>query len=821
MAKSDVLVRWKADTQNYDANMAKAKSTLNGFVQSNLTAGGVMKQLASTMVATAGSVASVTAAVHALTGAIKSNIETARGFEKSMSQLSSLTGMVGGDLEKLKEYAIELGSTTTLSASQVADAFKMIGSQQPQLLSSGEALKKVTEYAIRLSEAAGIDLSTAAQTLSTSINQMGGDSNNAERYINVLAAASQKGAGDIAWLGEAITKSAAIAKAAGTDYEELVANLEQLAKAGFDASTSGTALRSIIMNLEKQANSEFKPSVVGLTQAFENLGKANLDIAGYQGIVGKMFAAQAMALANAAKEARKMTDEITGTSTATSQAKTNVDNLDGSLKSLSSAWEGLNLHINDNNKGLREIVDRTTDAVRVTDKLYTNLKNLTGPLGWIFNKVVDFVKYPLESLTKKLTIINYILSKFNNLIDNNNGSSSNSEVGLYKNNPVLNSIMGRSSQYGSPIPETLKPTQTDQTFDIDTASISELQKKLKELRKERDEAIDDDIRADYNDQIKTIQDRIKALKGGGTTGKKDTIHEGGISFGKGMDGLTDVTIQTYESMASLRQKLAEYQRALDNATNAADEMAARQGIADTQWQMSDTGRAAAKLGWDRADLEAVYKEMQDAIGELEPLKIEASVDIDSNAIKRTAKDASNVTTAFQAAAISADALAVALRNFDDPTMRIVSIIAEAIANVASGAGAAIAKAGQESASWIDYLAASTSVTAQMITTIAEIRSATKYAQGGIIKGNSYSGDNILAQGPSGLIGLNAGEVVLTKAMQGNLASQLSESGGGGGGVAMRPYVDSERIYLGMENMLTRRGKGEIVTTSMLRKLKLI
>ena len=291
---------------------------------------------------------------------------------------------------------------------------------------------------------------------------------------------------------------------------------------------------------------------------------------------------------------------------------------------------------------------------------------------------------------------------------------------------------------------------------------------------------------------------------------------GGI---KGLSEIQGAGLSAYQSMAALTQQMADYKNALAEANNMLDEMLARKGIADTQWQMSDTGRAAARIGWDRADLEAVNKDMQDAIGELEPLKIKATVDIDSNAIKRTAKDASNVTTAFQAAAISADALAVALRNFDDPTMRIVSIIAEAIANVASGAGSAIAKAGQESASWIDYLAASTSVTAQMITTIAEIRSATKYAQGGIIKGNSYSGDNILAQGPSGLIGLNAGEVVLTKAMQGNLASQLSESGGGG--VAMRPYVDSERIYLGMDNMLTRRGKGEIVTTSMLRKLKLI
>lgn len=307
------------------------------------------------------------AGVGAAFNALKNNISTAMNFETSMSQLSSLTGKTGKELDQLKNYAIELGSTTTLSASQVADAFRLIGSQQPQLLASGEALKEVTKYAIRLSEAAGIDLATASQTLSTSINQMGGDSSNAARYVNILAAASQKGAGDIAWLGEAITKSATTARAVGTGYEELVANLEQLAKAGFDASTAGTALRSIIMNLEKQTNNEYKPSVVGLTKAFENLGKANLTINGYQEIAGKLFAAQAKALADAAGEARNMTEAISGTNIAEEQATTNTDNLSGSIKSLQSAWEGFNLHLNSSNGLLRKFVDMAKGAVNFLD----------------------------------------------------------------------------------------------------------------------------------------------------------------------------------------------------------------------------------------------------------------------------------------------------------------------------------------------------------------------------------------------------------------------------------------------------------------------
>ena len=305
---------------------------------------------------------------------IGDNISTALNFEKSISQLSSLTGKTGEELEQLKNYAIELGGTTTLSASEVADAFKMIGSQQPELLKSGEALRDVTAATIMLSEAAGIELATAAQTLSTSINQFGGDSANATRFVNVLAAASQKGAGDIAFLGEAISKSGVLANAVGTSYEELVANLEMLAQAGMDASTAGTALRSIIANLEKQSNDEYKPSVVGLTEAFHNMNEAHLTTVDYLGLAGKQFFSQAMILAENADKARDLTEAITGTNTAEEQARINTDNLDGSIKSLGSAWEALNLHLNSSNGLLKTIVDWLKEVVVWADRALQSLQ---------------------------------------------------------------------------------------------------------------------------------------------------------------------------------------------------------------------------------------------------------------------------------------------------------------------------------------------------------------------------------------------------------------------------------------------------------------
>ena len=668
MAKSDVLVRMKADTQNYDANIAKARRQLDQFKKDNLSMGGVLKQLNGNLLATAARFASVTAAVGALGAAFRSNIETARGFEKSMSQLSSLTGMVGKDLNKLKEYAIELGSTTTLSASQVADAFKLIGSQQPQLLASGEALKAVTQNAITLAEAAGIELADAAKTLSVSINQMGGDSSNAERYINVLAAASQKGAGDIVWLGEAITKSGTTAKAVGTDYEELVANLEQLAKAGYDASTAGTALRSIIMNLEKQANNDFKPSVVGLTEAFENLGKANLDIVGYQQLTGKMFAAQAKALAEAAGEAKNMTVAITGTNTAEEQAKTNTDNLEGSLKSLASAWEGFNLHLNSSNGFLRTVVDGLKDIVTWADKaingldkvgnrqrlnneggngntkIDTQVTNLNG--GSLNSKIIRYnkqVKAYEQYIQAREKEINDLKSQkpifawdvlardkaLQKAKDNKLGAESMLDEYKRRAQPLIQSPANKNNNGGVTIPVTVDT-------DDGTKSIKELQAEIKKLKQLRDEAADagnDELRDDYNSQIKNLQAKIKSMRGGSTASTThkvtkqeqaankieeaertyaETLQKSAIRMEVGLDStlegkkkelaaqerLFDAYNDAYATYADPRYKKA--------AQDAADKI---KTLAGEVKSMTDTQEATKKAA---RELEAAQKKLADA-----------------------------------------------------------------------------------------------------------------------------------------------------------------------------------------------------------------
>lgn len=84
------------------------------------------------------------------------------------------------------------------------------------------------------------------------------------------------------------------------------------------------------------------------------------------------------------------------------------------------------------------------------------------------------------------------------------------------------------------------------------------------------------------------------------------------------------------------------------------------------------------------------------------------------------------------------------------------------------------------------------------------------ALGFAVPGNHYSGDTtpILA---------NAGEVILNKAQQGNLVSQLQENGSQSGAPVL-PYVTGQTVFLGINNHLKAAGYGELVTTKMLRQM---
>ena len=171
-------------------------------------------------------------------------------------------------------------------------------------------------------------------------------------------------------------------------------------------------------------------------------------------------------------------------------------------------------------------------------------------------------------------------------------------------------------------------------------------------------------------------------------------------------------------------------------------------------------------------------------------------------------DGKSTAKEWGGAAQAINAVGSAMQSIEDPAAKVAGTIAQAIATIAL----TYAKSLEGTFTPWDWIAAAASGAATMISVISSIHSATGYANGGIVKGNSYSGDNIPAMidgGAGGFAGLNAGEIVLNKAAQGNLASQLQ--GAGMGGMQVIGEISGEKIVLVANRFFKRTGQGEIVT----------
>ena len=135
-------------------------------------------------------------------------------------------------------------------------------------------------------------------------------------------------------------------------------------------------------------------------------------------------------------------------------------------------------------------------------------------------------------------------------------------------------------------------------------------------------------------------------------------------------------------------------------------------------------------------------------------------------------------------------------------MKVMGIVAQAIATIAL----TFAKSLEGTFTPWDWIAAAATGTATMLSTISAIKSATagSYAEGGIVPGNSYSGDRLTAN-------VNSGELILNAAQQNTLASQLMSAGSA---MYLEAVVSGEQLRFVLNNNSRRRSRGEYVTTLM-------
>lgn len=276
-------------------------------------------------------VTTVIAAVTGLTLKLNQLREKRNEREDAKADVEALTGLSKDDINWLEQEAIRLSTTISdsgirirQSATEILDAYKLVGSAKPELLSNKEALAAVTEQTLILASASGMTLKDAVDAVTLSMNQYGAEANEASRYTNVMAAGSKYGSAAVESVTKAVKSSGVAASSANVSIEQLVGTIETLAEKGIKNEIAGTGLKKIFLTLQTGAD-ETNPKIVGLETALDNLQKKQLSAAQIKKMFGEEGYNVASVLINETEKVKYYTQAVTATSVAMEQAATKSD----------------------------------------------------------------------------------------------------------------------------------------------------------------------------------------------------------------------------------------------------------------------------------------------------------------------------------------------------------------------------------------------------------------------------------------------------------------------------------------------------------------
>ena len=805
--------------------------------------------------------AAATAAFAMLSKGVSDNTRFNKELAVSLSALKAITGDSTEAMNTYREAAIQMGRTTPQTASQVAEAFKTIAQMKPELTKNKQGLIDVTEASLALANAQGTDVATAADIVTRALNVYGQSARYANQYVNVLAAGCRNGSGDIEWLGNAFGKAGATVKAVGMSYEDTITTLELLSRRIKDSTSAGAQLRNVLIYLEKTNDDELRPSVVGISQALKNLADREYDLNTITNIFKKQNIEAATTLIEYAGEFDNLREKVTGTNTAFEMAQTRQDNLTGAINRLDSAWQSFMLSLGNSDGVLAAITDGLANMINawagvsdVYNNAFSKSKDKTDKI--LFDLAVEFAEKGNDKEEIKKQLQQKIAERKKYLEgqiaraekDRKHAvlavaAGRNDSPRMYANQieeytAQLDALSTKASQIDLIVSDAFQDIESKkqnatlaiaQQFDLEEASITELKQHLKELKKQRDNTNDTAQLIKYNSLISECQARIDTLTGKATKQNKEAK-----SYAEGTVGWFTQQIQLLNEqinesgdksiISQLQTKIEEYKKIIDDLQGKTVEIKPEipaGSLKDLQEKLSKAIEQI-KLATDDETIK-VLKEtievLQKQIAELEAKlglshtsgsgTVLSDVEQMNQALSSTGEIISNVGNAFSMLGEDAGNAMSAICNSIQTVMQAIiqyqsvadaaskAQVANKTAEASANASAAIA-GGTASAASLPFpynIAAIAVVIGAIITALSNM---SKFATGGIVGGNSLSGDN-------NIVRVNSGEMILNKHQQANLFRMINSGvSGNSGNVTFK--ISGKDLVGTLNNYNSRTGK---------------
>jgi TP901 family phage tail tape measure protein len=257
MAEQQLRVRLLALTQGFNQNMAAAQSRLTAFGTKAKQVGASLRSIQLPLALASGA-------------AVKMAVD----FDKSMTQIKSLVGVAGAEVDAMGERAKRMAADTGQSANAAAEALFFITSAGLR----GEEAMQVLEASLKAAAVGLGETKTVADLATSAMNAYGSDVLSATDATDVMVSAVREGKLEADELAQSMGRVLPVASAMGVRFDEVGAAFAALSRTGTNAAEAATQVRGILTSLLKPttdaqtALAEMGLSTQGLRQEIKEKG---------------------------------------------------------------------------------------------------------------------------------------------------------------------------------------------------------------------------------------------------------------------------------------------------------------------------------------------------------------------------------------------------------------------------------------------------------------------------------------------------------------------------------------------------------------------
>jgi TP901 family phage tail tape measure protein len=372
----------------HSSSWSKLQDRLNGLGQRLQDVGDRMQTAGQNLAMSFG------AASLAIGGALGFAVKKSMDFEAQLDRVGAIAGATPTEIKKLEQAALDLGASTSKSATEVAQGMEIMGAMgynTNQILAAMPGI-------IAAAEASGEDMAMVAETVSSALNAFGLEASEASRVADVLAQAANDSAAGIQDMQYTFKYAAPVAKSLGISLEQLAAATEIMSNAGIRGEQAGTTLRGTLIRLSDPPKEA--------AEALADLGIKITDSHGKMRPFGDIIAQlseKTKNMSNAQKLAALSTifgtEAASGMLTVIEAGPQKLDQLTKSLQNSAGASQEAAKKMKDNLKGALEELGGAFETAQITignalaPAIQTVAEALQGLISWFNNLSPSMQKF--------------------------------------------------------------------------------------------------------------------------------------------------------------------------------------------------------------------------------------------------------------------------------------------------------------------------------------------------------------------------------------------------------------------------------------------